>query len=925
MSELGPRYDHKEIEDKIYKLWEKSGYFSAEGGSASGGNPDKRKPYSIIMPPNNANGSLHLGHAVGLTLQDILIRYWRMQGRKTLWLPGADHAGFETQVVYDKKLDKEGRNRFTIPREELWREIWDFTQTNKKLMQEQTKKLGASCDWSRERFTLDPEIIKVVYETFEQLYKDGLAYRDLKVVNWCPKHRTALSDLEVKFVEQEDPLYFIKYGPLTVATVRPETKFGDTGLAVNPKDARYKKYIGKEIEATGVLGPLKFKVIADEAVDLKFGTGVVKVTPAHDQTDFEIWQRHKDEIPGPKQIIDELGRLMTSSGLGEYGGLKVMEAREKVVEAMKQIGILEKVDPNYKHQIATCYKCGNTLEPLPKMQWFIRMTTQAKSEKLKAKSNGKSLRDLAVEAVKSGRVKFTPKRAEKVFMHWMKNIRDWNISRQIVWGIRIPAWFCVSCGKEKINPLIKSKWFLVRHGETDWNVEGRANGHTDIPLNKIGFQQANMAAEKLKGENIDLVLCSDLKRASQTAEIIAKRLGVELIIDKDLRERNMGVVEGMLREEWKQKHPNMSESLESRPLDGESLGELQDRIFKTFNKHKSQHKHKNIVLVTHGGSIRSLLGKLRNMKFEDWAHLQSKNTEIFKFDISEDCGKCGLDLYEQDPDVFDTWFSSGQWPFATLMSRESSKLKAKSEKLGKDDFKNFYPTDVMETGYDILFFWVARMIMLGIYRTGKVPFKNVYLHGLVRDKDRQKMSKSKGNVIDPLGVAETYGTDAVRMALVVGNTPGNDIVISEDKIRGYRNFATKIWNVARFVMMNSPSKILRSKTWEGKPSFTTQDKKDLAALKKIKTQVANHIEKFEFHLASEKAYHYFWHTLADKIIEETTPRLNRKDSKDSAVAYFKLETVLLESLKILHPFMPYVTEEIWQKFRPGTILMIEKY
>jgi valyl-tRNA synthetase len=761
MSEqLGPRYNHKAAEEKIYKQWEESGYFNPDNLSQLNSEQDadkrsylrgnrRKKPresaFCIIMPPPNANGSLHIGHAVFVTLQDIMIRFWRMRGKKTLWLPGADHAGFETQVVFDKKLEKEGRNRFAIDRETLWKEMWDFSQENKKIMEEQLRKLGASCDWSREKFTLDADIIKIVYETFEKLYQDGLVYRELRVVNWCPKHRTALSDLEVKYVEKKDPLYYIKYGPLTLATVRPETKFGDTALAVNPKDRRYQKYVGKEIEATGVLGPLKFKVIADEAVDPKFGTGVVKITPAHDAVDFEVWQRHQKEIPGPKIVIDENGRL--TGEVGEYKGLKIAEARKKIAEAMQKIGILEKVDPNYTHQLATCYKCGTTLEPLPKPQWFVRMTAKPKEprdRKIRAKRQEprKSLQALGIWAVKSGKIKFIPKRIEKVYFHWLKNIRDWNISRQIVWGIRIPAWF----HEPKCIP---------------------------------------------------------------------------------------------------------------KPGSGQELG-----------------KCKEIII--------------------------SPKEPVCKF--------CNA-RYLQDPDVFDTWFSSGQWPFATLKTT------------GKNDFETFYPTDVMETAYDILFFWVARMIMLGLYRTGKIPFKTVYIHGLVRDKDRQKMSKSKGNVIDPLGVAEIYGTDAVRMALVAGNSTENDIVISEDKIRGYRNFATKIWNVARFVLMRKPPQINAGE----KPGVTGTDKKHLAELKKIKSSLTNHLEKFEFHLAAEKLYHYFWHTFADKIIEAAKTRLNGTEEKEKAAAYLVLETILLECLKMLHPFMPFISEEIYQRFRPGKMLMKEKW
>ncbi len=713
---LEKRYDSKEIEPAIYDLWERSGFFNPDNlpcGKAA-------KPFTIIMPPPNANGSLHLGHAVMATLEDILIRFRRMQGRKTLWLPGADHAGFETQVVFEKKLEKEGKSRFSMERSDLWREMFNFTQANKSTMEGQLRKLGASCDWSRETFTLEQKIIDEVHRTFVALYKDGLIYRDLRIVNWCPKHQTALSDLEVKYVEREDPLYYIKYGPLTLATVRPETKFGDTGLAVNPKDKRYRQYIGKEITAQSVLGPVTFKVIADEAVDPKFGTGVVKVTPAHDPADFEMWQRHKDEIAGPTIIIDERGRLM-GERVGEFAGLKVSEARKKVAERMREIGILEKVDEHYVHQIATCYKCGSTLEPLPREQWFVKM---------------EPLAEKAMAAVRKKQIVFYPDRSKKVYFHWLKNIRDWNISRQIVWGIRIPAWFCREMGNEACK-------------------------------------------------------------------------------------KEHGII----------------------------VAEKQPRR----------------------------------------------------------CPHCGSSKLEQDPDVFDTWFSSGQWPFLTLNYPDG------------EDYKTFYPTDVMETGYDILFFWVARMIMLGLYRTGKVPFKHVYLHGLVRDKDRQKMSKSKGNVIDPLGVTEAYGTDALRMALVIGNTAGNDAIISEEKIRGYRNFVTKIWNASRFVLMNY------KKEFEGvKVKSTVQDRKRLTELKRVKTAVTKHLERFEFHLAGEKLYHYFWHTFADKIIEESKKRLYEGDLKDQAAAFMLLESILKETLALLHPFMPFVTEKIYQELphKEAEMLMI---
>jgi len=730
-NKLNGAYEPNIVETEIYRKWEESGFFNPDNLKLKKG----VKPFTIIMPPPNANGALHVGHALFVTLEDIMIRFQRMRGKKTLWLPGADHAGFETQVVFDKKLEKEGKKRSDFSRDELYQKIWDFTQENKKVMENQLRKLGASCDWSREKFTLDPDIVEKVEDTFIALYNDGLIYRGNRIVNWCVKHQTTLSDLEVRYEERTDPLYYVKYGPLELATVRPETKFGDTAVAVNPKDKRYKHLIGKEIEFETLLGTAKMEVIADEAVDPNFGTGVIKVTPAHDAVDFEIGKRHGLEV---RQVIDKNGRL--NERTGPYAGLKVAEARQKVAEDMLQKSILIKIDPIYKHNVAVCYKCGNIVEPLVMPQWYVATTKLSQNQKSKIKNQnvGKSLRDMAVEAVKSKQIKIIPKKQENIFFHWMKGLKDWNISRQITWGIRIPAW-------SRDNEIIVSK-------------------------------------DKPDGEN--------------------------------------------------------------------------------------------------------------------WV---------------------------QDPDVLDTWFSSGQWPFLTLGYPD-----------GKD-YKTFYPTSIMETGYDIIFFWVARMMMLGLYRTGQVPFKTVYLHGLVRDKDRQKMSKSKGNVIDPLGVAETYGTDAVRMALVIGNTAGNDPIISEDKIRGYRNFANKIWNAARFVLMNISEKSQITNHPEGvapqpygagksQIKFTNEDKKRLKELDALVKAVTQDLENYRFHHAGEKLYHYFWHTFADKIIESAKPRLAGTDTENKKAAAALLLQILRTNLILLHPFMPYVTEAIWQKL-PGKrkLLMIEQW
>lgn len=907
--ELDKTYDSKRIEDEIYRRWEESGFF----------NPDNLphrsyslslKPYTIIMPPPNASGALHIGNAVFVTLQDIMIRFQRMRGRKTLWLPGTDHAGFEAQVVFEKKLEKEGRSRFQIPPDQLFREMWDFAMTNKVVVENQLRKLGASCDWSRNKFTLDPDIVEIVTDTFVKMYEDGLIYRGERIVNWCVKHQTALSDLEVKYEERSDPLYYIRYGPLTLATARPETKFGDTAVAVNPKDKRYQKYIGKELEIETLLGPAKIKVIADEAVDPEFGTGVVKVTPAHDPDDFEIGKRHNLEV---RQVIGKDGLLNDKTG--PYAGLKVAEAREKVAGDMQARGLMQKIDATYKHNVAVCYKCGNVLEPLVMPQWFLRMTAkphaQVKNSKLKVKSFGKSLRDMAVEAVKSGKIKFVPKRFEKVFYHWMKNLRDWNISRQITWGIRIPAWFCVGCGEPKINPKIKGDWFFVRHGETDWNVERRIQGHQGASLNERGREQARETARQLEDSNVDLIISSDLARARETAKIIGKELDVEVIFDEALRERRYGVFEGKTSNEVGEESLKKLREYDYTPDGGESLAMLEKRAHDALLRHKNKHRHKNIVIVSHGSALKSLLGKLKNASLDEMKDIIIQNAVPIHFSLTEACKKCGNDLIEQDSDVLDTWFSSGQWPFATLMTtgnpNQKPQTQTKNQKL-KTDLDTYYPTDVLETGWDILFFWVARMIMFGLYRTGQVPFRTVYLHGLVRDKDRQKMSKSKGNVIDPLGVAAEYGTDAVRMALTIGNLPGNDIVISEEKIRGYRNFANKLWNIHRFIAMHYNPNLVRLNL----ARLPAHDQKRLAELRALVKRVTKDMEKFRFHHAAERLYHYAWHTFADKIIESVKPRLSASDIEEKSAAWGLLLEIHSTLLKLLHPFMPFISERLWE-------------
>lgn len=701
--QLTKPFNAASVESTLYEMWEKSGYFNPDNLPG-----ERTVPYTIIMPPPNANGSLHAGHALFVTIQDILIRFHRMNGKKTLWLPGADHAGFETQSVYEKKLEKEGRSRFGMEREQLYKEILDFTLSNKSFMEGQIRQLGASCDWSREVFTLDEGVIKTVYDTFKKLDDDKLLYRGKRIVNWCTKHQTSLSNLETTHIARKDPFYYFKYGPFTIGTVRPETKFGDKYVVMHPDDARYATYKhGDKLTVEWINGPIEATIIKDEASDPEFGTGVMTITPWHSGVDFEIAKRHNLDM---EQIIDERGKLLPIAG--EFAEMNIKDARAKIVEKLESKGLLVKVDTEYSHEVSVCYKCERELEPQVKPQWFIKM---------------KPLAEKAIESVRSGEITILTEQHEKIFYHWMENIQDWNISRQIVWGIPIPAKLCTACDA----------------------------GYVDL-------------------EN-KLTTC------------------------------------------------------------------------KTCN------------------------GKLI-----------------------------------QDTDSFDTWFSSGQWPFATLKNTRPG------------DFETYYPTQVMETGFDILLFWVVRMMMLGTYATGKVPFKDVYLHGLVRDAHGKKMSKSKGNVISPLEISEKHGTDALRMGLIVNNAPGADMNLDENKIKGYMKFGNKIWNASRFVLektadLTSPSEL------------TAEDQALYDAWRVIQADITSDIEEYRLHLASEKIYDYFWKTFCDQIIE--THKVRIAEDKDKVSAQTLLMKLLREQLIVLHPFMPFISEELWKfvKDEKDDILMVTSW
>ncbi len=678
-------FQPSKFEKEIYNFWEKNKLFVAK--------VDKRKkPFSIILPPPNANAALHWGHAM-YVYEDIMIRYHKLKGYEVLWLPGADHAGIETQFVFEKHLKKEGKSRFDFERPMLFQMIWDFVEKNRGTMEQQLRSLGFALDWTKQKYTMDPDIIEIVYDTFEKLFNEGLVYRAERLVNYCTSCGTSFSDLEVVHKEQTDPLYYMKYGPFTLATVRPETKFGDTAVAVNPADKRYKKWIGKEIEVEGLNGTFKLKVVGDKAVDPKFGTGVVKVTPAHDFTDYEIAKRHGIPL---KQVIGFDGKL--NEHAGPYAGLNVKKAREKVVEDLEKKGLMVKVKKDYSHRVATCYRCGRTLEPLPKDQWYIKVQPLvAEAKKL----------------VTKGKIEVYPKRFKKQLSRTLDEFIDWNISRQIVWGIRIPAYFCRST----------KKWFVSKK-------------------------------------------------------------------------------------------------------------------------------------------------------------------------IPKQCAQCGTDDFMQDEDTFDTWFSSSQWPFATLQSH------------GEEFYDYFYPTSVMETGYDILRAWVSRMIMVGNFATKKEPFQNIFLHGMVRDKHGQKMSKSKGNVLDPMESVQKFGADAFRAALLFGVKEGNDVAFSEERIIGMRNFTNKVWNIGRFIFMNKETAVKKAT----KQNVFIRELSE--ELEKERKQYEKHMEKYEFAKALNLTHEFLWHRFADHYLEKLKEELKSGNME----ALTALQDAYSENLKMLHPFMPFITEAVYQTF-----------
>ena len=696
MKELPKVYDPKQVESKIYDMWMRGGYFAGKA------DPDK-KPFSIVMPPPNVTGQLHMGHALDATLQDILTRYKRMQGYAALWVPGTDHAGIATQIKVEEMLRKEeGLTRYDLGRDAFLERVWAWKKQYGNRIVEQQKSLGVSCDWDRSRFTMDEGCSKAVRETFCELYEKGLIYKGNRIINWCPHCRTALSDAEVEYKDMPGAFWYIRYplkdsdDYLTIATTRPETMLGDTGIAVNPADERYQHLVGK----TAIL-PLvgrELPIVADDYVELDFGTGCVKMTPCHDPNDYEVGLRHNLE---QILIFDEDARVING---GKYNGLDRYEARKAIVADLEEQGYLIKTEP-YNHNVGTCYRCGTVVEPMTSPQWFVKM---------------KPLAEPAIEAVRDGRIKFVPERFSKTYYNWMENVHDWCISRQLWWGHQIPAWYCDDCG-----------------------------------------------------------------------------------------------------------------------------------------------------------------------------HVTVSRTDACE------CEACHSRNIHRDPDVLDTWFSSALWPFSTLGWPDKD----------AEDLKFWYPTSVMVTGYDIIFFWVARMIFSGLEQMKDIPFPTVFIHGLVRDDKGRKMSKSLGNGIDPLEMAEKYGADALRFNLITGNSPGNDTRFYTEKCEAMRNFANKIWNASRFVMMN-----LSIDHYElpAADKLEREDKWVLSKLNRLVKEVTENLDSFEIGVASAKVYDFIWDTYCDWYIELTKTRLNGEDEAAKLTAQNVLCYVLVTLLKLLHPFMPFITEEIYQ-------------
>ncbi len=879
-------YAAKKFEDDIYNEWLNSGYF----------NPDNlpnrnKKTFSIILPPPNVTGQLHIGHAAMLAYQDLIVRYHRLKGDQTLWLPGMDHASIATQTVVDKKLKKQGIDRHQIGRTKFLKEIDKFVTNSKTIIKKQLQKIGSSLDWSRERYTLDQNSSQAVQEAFLQMYHDGLIYRGKRVVNWCPHCQSTLADDEVEHQTQNTKLYYFKYDqnfPITIATSRPETKLGDTAIAVNPKDKRYQKYIGQTLKANFCGIQLNLKVIADRNVDLNFGTGALGVTPAHSIIDYEMALKNNLQI---KEVIDIHGKI--KKGFGKFSGLDVKIASQKIIQELKQNKLLEK-EEDYQNNLAICYRCHNSIEPLPLKQWFVNV-----NQKIKKRGN-KTLKQLASEIVKKGEIKIIPERFNKIYFQWMNNLKDWCISRQIWFGHQIPVWYQ---GEKVIVPKTITKFSFMRHGLTDWNKEKRIQGQKDIPLDEQSIERIKTLIPQIEKEKFDLIICSPLKRARQTAEILNTKLKLKIEIEELITEKNFGIFEGLKKDKkFKKNYPQYLADKLNYDIPGpkdESGKEVLARIEKFFQKTLRQHADQKILVICHGTLIRYVRALMVNESPQELSTYPVHFDKLVNFTIPDNHYR--LRELKRDSDTLDTWFSSGLWTFSTLGWPQKT-----------SDLKRFHPTSVMETGYDILFFWVARMILMSTYLLNTKPFDTVYLHGLVRDKQGRKMSKSLGNGIDPLEMIKKYGADSLRLSMIIGSTPGTDMKLYDEKVASYRNFVNKLWNISRYILTT----VKKVKLVNEKPSAKTlADKWILNELEQIIFKTTKKIEQFQFSSAGEDLYDFTWNKLADWYLEIS----KIENDKDEILLY-----ILQNLLKLWHPFTPYVTEVIWKNFKQD-LLLVQKW
>ena len=828
MKELPKIYEPQQVEGRIYQMWMDHDCFKAEP------DPDK-KPFSIVMPPPNVTGQLHMGHAMDSTLQDILTRFKRMQGYSALWLPGTDHAGIATQIKVEEELrTKEGLTRYDLGREKFLQRVWQWKEKYGNRIVEQQKKMGASCDWSRSRFTMDEGCSKAVRETFCELYDKGLIYKGSRIINWCPHCLTALSDAEVEYVDKPGHLWYIRYplsdgsGDIVVATTRPETMMGDTGVAVNPEDEKFKHLIGK----TCILPIMnrEIPIVGDEYCEIGFGTGAVKMTPAHDPNDFEVGLRHNLEVI---RVIADDGTINENGG--KYNGMDRYECRKAIVKDLEEQGYLIKTEP-YSHNVGTCYRCHNDVEPLISAQWFVKMEPLAKE---------------AIRVVNDGTIKFVPERFTKTYINWMENVHDWCISRQLWWGHQIPAWYCDECGhiNVKREDPTECEKCGCKHLTREEDVLDTWFSSALWPFSTMGWPDKDAADLNYWYPTSVMVTGYDIIFFWVARMIFS---GMEQMKKEPFK---TVFIHGLVRDD---KGRKMSKSL------GNGIDPLE-----MAEKYGADALRFNLITGNSPGN---------DMRFY--------------------VEKCGFTHLTRDPDVLDTWFSSALWPFSTLGWPEKTA-----------DLNYWYPTSVMVTGYDIIFFWVARMIFSGMEQMKEEPFKTVFIHGLVRDSQGRKMSKSLGNGIDPLEMAEKYGADALRFNLITGNSPGNDTRFYTEKCEAMRNFANKIWNASRFVMMN-----LTIDRYElpAADKLEREDKWVLSKLNRLVKEVTENLDSFEIGVASAKVYDFIWDTYCDWYIELTKTRLNGTDEDAKLTAQNVLCYVLVTLLKLLHPFMPFITEEIYQ-------------